>query len=410
LKVKSINGTSGDNLTYYENEKTGISVIAIGGDKLSRGLTLEGLSVSYFLRASKMYDTLMQMGRWFGYRQGYVDLCRLFTSTELNEWFRHITLASEELKEEFDYLTESGGTPDNYALKVRTHPGCLQITSVSKMRYTKQIEVSWAGRLIETYQLSMDKGIKRSNLVATDNFLSSLGSYEPPKNGNYLWRNISPDDICEYLSKFRVAESLKKVDLEKISSYIQNLVLKNELTSWRVVLMNKETSKVPHTFSNGIKIGCFDRNRARDTNWSTYYIRKNHIVGNQTDEFIDLDGDLLNAALERTKQYKQVQNKNWDKEYPAPEIVRQEFRPHTNPLLLIYPLNPECANIKDNQGNIINGTISYSKDDDPFIGLVVSFPSSDTNTAVSYTVNQFADFAETEDIFDNENDNVYDEQ
>ena len=74
IEVKSINGTSGDCLTYYENEKNGISVIAIGGDKLSRGLTLEGLSVSYFLRASKMYDTLMQMGRWFGYRPGYVDL------------------------------------------------------------------------------------------------------------------------------------------------------------------------------------------------------------------------------------------------------------------------------------------------------------------------------------------------
>ena len=137
IEVKSINGTSGDSLTYYENEKNGISVIAIGGDKLSRGLTLEGLSVSYFLRASKMYDTLMQMGRWFGYRPGYVDLCRLFTSNELNEWYRHITLASDELREEFRYLAESGGTPENYALKVRTHPGQLQITSISKMRHTR---------------------------------------------------------------------------------------------------------------------------------------------------------------------------------------------------------------------------------------------------------------------------------
>jgi hypothetical protein len=62
IKVLSINGSSADALEYYENDKTGVSVIAVGGDKLSRGLTLEGLSVSYFLRASKMYDTLMQMG------------------------------------------------------------------------------------------------------------------------------------------------------------------------------------------------------------------------------------------------------------------------------------------------------------------------------------------------------------
>lgn len=404
IEIKSINGTSGDCLTYYEHEKTGISVIAIGGDKLSRGLTLEGLSVSYFLRASKMYDTLMQMGRWFGYRPGYVDLCRLFTSAELNEWFRHITIASEELRSEFNYLAESGGTPDNYALKVRTHPGCLQITSISKMRYTKQVEVSWAGRLIETYQLPMDKGKKKTNLIATDNLLASLGSPEP-KGNNYLWRNVSPDDICDYFAKFKVADGLKKVNLDLISSYIHDLVAKGELTSWRVVLMNKK-SDVKHIFSNNITVGCFNRNRAKDTNWNTYYIRKNHIVGNQADEFVDLADDLLETALQTTKQRKP----DWNKDYPAPEIVRKEFRPHTNPLLLIYPLNPECANVKDDNGNITQGTISYQTTDEPFIGFVISFPNSETGIAVSYTVNQVAEFAETENIFDTENDNIYDEQ
>lgn len=407
IEVKSINGSSGDCLTYYDNEKTGISVIAIGGDKLSRGLTLEGLSVSYFLRASKMYDTLMQMGRWFGYRPGYVDLCRLFTSEELNEWFRHITIASEELRSDFDYLANINGTPEDYSLKVRNSPGQLQITSVSKMRYTKQIEVSWAGRLIETYQLPMDKGIKKRNLISTDNFLSAQGTPEQ-KGNNYLWRNVSPDDICDYLSKFKVADSLKKVDLELISNYIQDLVRESELTSWRVGLMNKKDStESKYTFSNGLTVGCFDRNRADDTDWNTYYIRKNHIVGNQKDEFIDLDNDLLEAALERTRQIK----KNWEnKDYPAPEIVRQEFRPRTNPLLLIYPLNPVCANVLDKQGNIRSGTISYNVTDEPFIGFVISFPGSGKQYAISYTVNQIAEFAETENTFDNENDNVYDEQ
>lgn len=408
IEVKSINGTSGDCLTYYENEKTGISVIAIGGDKLSRGLTLEGLSVSYFLRASKMYDTLMQMGRWFGYRPGYVDLCRLFTSNELNEWFRHITLASEELRAEFNYLAESGGTPENYSLKVRTHPGALQITSVSKMRYAKNIEVSWAGRLIETYQLPMDKGKKHSNLIATDELISSLGSYETKGDGNdYLWRNVSSDNICDYLSKFKVGDSLKKVNLDLICAYIQNLVKENELTSWQVALMSKASaSKATYTFSNGVRVGCFDRNRAKDTNWSTYYIRKNHIVGNQKDEFIDLDDILLSKALKRTHEKK----KTWDRNYPAPDIVRQEFRPKTNPLLIIYPLNPECANIMDQQGNVVPGTITYESSDEPFIGFAVSFPRSDTGYAISYAVNQVAEFAETEDSFEQGNDNTYEDQ
>ena len=351
----------------------------------------------------------MQMGRWFGFRPGYVDLCRLFTSEELNEWFRHITIASEELRAEFNYLAESGGTPDNYALKVRTHPGCLQITSISKMRYTKQIEVSWAGRLIETYQLPMDKGQKKKNLVATDDLLVSLGDGEMRGN-NYLWRNVSPEDICDYLSKFKVADSLKKVDLELITKYIQDLVKENELTSWRVVLMNKKDSaQSKHKFSNGLEVGCFDRNRSDEVGDNTYFIRKNHIVGNQQDEFIDLDkNDYWEQALEITRQRKK---ERWEgKNYPAPEIVRKEFRPRTNPLLIIYPLNPECANVKDKQGNIKSGTISFSNTDEPFIGFVISFPSTKTQVAVSYTVNQVAEFADIEDNFDNENDNVYDEQ
>ena len=83
VQVRMINGTAKDALDYAENQETGLKVIAIGGDKLARGLTLEGLTVSYFLRASRMYDTLMQMGRWFGYRPGYLDLCRLYTTDDL---------------------------------------------------------------------------------------------------------------------------------------------------------------------------------------------------------------------------------------------------------------------------------------------------------------------------------------
>jgi len=78
--VRAINGSAGDILDYSEREQTGLKVIAVGGDKLARGLTLEGLCVSYFVRTTKMYDTLMQMGRWFGYRPGYLDLCRLYTT------------------------------------------------------------------------------------------------------------------------------------------------------------------------------------------------------------------------------------------------------------------------------------------------------------------------------------------
>lgn len=407
IVVKSINGSSGDVIDYQQNERTGISVIAIGGDKLSRGLTLEGLSVSYFLRASKMYDTLMQMGRWFGYRPGYVDLCRLFTSPELNEWFRHITLASEELRDEFNYLAESGQTPEQYALKVRQHDGVLQITAINKMRNTRQIEVSWAGKLRETYQLPMDKGLKQRNLVATQELINSLGTPENQR-GNYLWKNVSPEDICTYFSAFNVAKSLKKVNLELISNYIRNLVQQGELTSWRVVLMNKENAQKQFSFGRAINVGCFDRNRAKEIGDDTYFIRKNHIVGNQTDEFIDLEDSVLNEALNKTIITMREQGKDWNKPYPSPKIVREEFRSPTNPLLIIYPLNPVCANIYINDLPKA-GTIQYTEEDTPFIGFAIAFPHSNIpNNAVAYVVNRIAEFAETEDNFDNEDDNNYD--
>lgn len=407
IEVKSINGSSGDTLTYYENEKTGISVIAVGGDKLSRGLTLEGLSVSYFLRASKMYDTLMQMGRWFGYRPGYVDLCRLFTSPELNEWFRHITMANEELRAELDYLAEAHSTPDKFALKVRSHPGILQITSLSKMRYTKDIRVSWATRLVETYQLQMDPQVRSDNLRHTEDLLDNFVAPSNPSGHEtcFLWRNITPDLICNYLRKFKVGKQLVKVNFDLICEYIETLNKSGELTSWSVALMSRTTreNESHYSFNGKYDANCYYRSHATDTQASkykdSYYIRKNHIVGDQTDEFIDLDTGLLAEALEITKERKKEHGIIWDKPYPAPDIVREEFRPATQPLLMIYPLNPRGADE------------SFPDTCKPFIGLVISFPdTSRKDMAVSYVANPISEYADEEELFNNENDNAYDNE
>lgn len=409
IEVKSINGKSIDALKYYENEKNGLSVIAIGGDKLSRGLTLEGLSVSYYLRASKMYDTLMQMGRWFGYRPGYVDLCRLYTSTELNEWFRHITNASEELRDEFNYLAESGSTPDDYALKVRTHPGCLQITAINKMHNVNTITVSWSGKLLETYMLKLDKGIINSNYIATDKFLSSLKGYEMagPSKTNYLWRDVPAVQIIRFLEEFEISEELKSFDLVRISKFISTLNQSGELTNWSIALMSKQSSKSIE-FPCGLKAGCYTRNRATDTvsaktSKKTYFIRKNHIVGNQADEFIDLSKSVLDKALIESK----AKNKEWRKDYPSPKLVRNEYRDKSKPLLIIYPLNPLGANIK------INGCVNlFNENDTPIIGFAISFPSSNTGHTETYAINSclIEKYKQSEEDFEMYNDNIDDDE
>lgn len=83
---------------------------------------MEGLTVSYFTRESKMYDTLMQMGRWFGFRDGYVDLCRLYVTDDLFTWFKHISFATEDLRDQIQYMNEDEETPENFGLRVATHP------------------------------------------------------------------------------------------------------------------------------------------------------------------------------------------------------------------------------------------------------------------------------------------------
>ena len=396
ITVKSINGSSNDALTYYDNNDEGISVIAIGGDKLSRGLTLEGLSISYFLRASKMYDTLMQMGRWFGYRYGYVDLCRLFTSSELNEWYRHITLASEELREEFCYLYEIGGTPEDYALRVRNHPGVLQITSLAKMRYASTIEVSWAGRLVETYQLLMDKANRHNNFVAVDTLLSKFGNHEI-KGSNYLWRNISVESILAFFENFRLPSSMVKVNLRTISEYIRQVNNSGELSEWNVVLMNKPTGERDGKFdgylTKGLGFNYFMRRRSSEAS-EHYLLRKNHILGNPRDEFIDLDENTLKDALDETNQ----KLKDRKQTYPSPKLVREKYRDVKHPLLVIYPLKPSNDYVTKN----VDGN-------EPYMSFAISFPHTNTGVAISYSVNQLNDFADTEDIFESENDNVYEQ-
>lgn len=158
--------------------------------------------------------------------------------------------------------------------------------------------------------------------------------------------------------------------------------------------------------SNGVQAGCFIRRQAQDAqNAGTYYIRKNHIVGNPTDEFIDLPDDMLSKALDETRGRKTRAKEEWKHEYPSPQLVRQEFRSKQTPLLMIYPLNPEYSNMSG-----VKDAVSYTKDDEPFIGFAIAFPHSDTDKAISYVANQVADFAITEENFDSTNDNTYDEQ
>lgn len=168
--VKIIHSKTKDQLDY-EDPQSPSKIVAIGGFKLSRGLTLEGLTVSYFYRRSMMYDTLMQMARWFGYRDGYRDLLRLYTTPDATQWYDHISGAADELKRD---LIEMEGVlePREFGIKVRSHEDALIVTAKNKMRSATEIvgKISFADKLKETVFVDRRPEVNEKSLSSVANF------------------------------------------------------------------------------------------------------------------------------------------------------------------------------------------------------------------------------------------------
>lgn len=232
IQVRQINGNSGEVLDY-ELHSEGLNVIAIGGDKLSRGLTLEHLSVSYFLRSSKMYDTLMQMGRWFGYRLGYLDICRLYTTPTMNEWFLHIAKATEELRGEFDLMAMRGGTPMDYGIRVRSHPVML-VTSQVKMRHGAPVQVSFQDTWMQTVDFLDDGPTMERNAAAASRLIEAAS--ECDRVADKLWRGILAADVVSFLRGYLGHPAAVKVKASPLADYIESEVLSGRLAQWVVHL------------------------------------------------------------------------------------------------------------------------------------------------------------------------------
>jgi hypothetical protein len=366
IQVKKINGTANDVLDYWEH-KNGLSVIAIGGDKLSRGLTLEGLSVSYYLRASKMYDTLMQMGRWFGYRPGYLDLCRLYTTNDLVEWYEHITVASEELRQEFDYMADAGATPNDFGLKVRTHPQGLIITGANKMKTGTVMQLSYTRSLSETTIFYKDENKNQQNLEVTEEMLKTLGEYSKQESNNYIWENVAAEKITNFLSGYQSHPKVKIADTTHLVDYIKAQLPQNELVLWTVVLISN--SRGEKRCIAGHEVGTTLRKNASPESSQEYRLSKSRLLS-PTDEWLDLPEAtrqeiLVLTRIQREEAGKPVGAGNT----PNGKILRSKRSPK-NGLLLLYPLEPE----------VINSEI-------PVIGFVMSFPDSKTAQMVEYKVN-----------------------
>jgi hypothetical protein len=233
------NGASTDRLAYDDAEPA--TVIAVGGNTLSRGLTLEGLCVSYFVRSASAYDALLQMGRWFGYRHGYEDLPRVWMTAELRAWFHDLATVEQEIRYDIERYEIEGATPLELGVRIRTHPS-LAITAAAKMQAAVPAKVSYSGRRVQTILFNhRDPDWLGRNIAASReliNALSAHGAFEDV-GGRYVMRGVPQDPILNFLGRYSFHENARELNAELIQRYIRSQNEHDELTRWSVAIMGR---------------------------------------------------------------------------------------------------------------------------------------------------------------------------
>lgn len=353
IQVNIVNQRNIGTLNYEENEENGLRTIAVGGLSLSRGLTLEGLMVSYFYRNSKMYDTLMQMGRWFGYRKNYDDLCRIWMSEENIDWYNYISEATDELRYEVKKMRDMNKTPLDFGLRVRNDIDGLLVTARNKMRTAKDYKrnVSLSGEVVETPYVYDDESKNKNNIdnvrlliqKLKENGVSCVNDNITNKCGYY---SIDKDYVINLLNNISYPYN-PKFDAESISKFISNYK-GFELNKWDVVFISGSGNSKDNVFENiNIKTNMRKYDTKQTPNGRIIRISGSKArLGNPGDPKFGLNNEKIKIAEIEFKNQNKNSNSINNKYYFISEIKR-------NPLLMIYLIDLKddekiTTNIKEN--------------------------------------------------------------
>ena len=252
--------------------------IVVGGNTLSRGLTLEGLVSTFFLRSVKQADTLMQMGRWFGYRPHYELLPRVWMTDDTKRKFEFLTDVDVDLREQIYQMSVLGDKgPEDFNLALKTSPkvSWMSLTSKNKMQMATAAEVDFSGMDTQLTVYSKNKADQTQNIRVAEEFITSLGdAYRESQNTTaYIWENVSFDEIASgFFGKgFLVPETsraFQQIDL--LTEWVEKQTAKGEMLKWNVLLCGvKITEQTPADkvwhLENGISIGKINRSCKTDS-------------------------------------------------------------------------------------------------------------------------------------------------
>lgn len=374
VETRELNSSTTDALDYERNP--GLKVVAVGGNKLSRGLTLEGLLTSYFVRKSLMYDTLLQMGRWFGFRSNFQDLIRLYTTPELTSYYSSLAFVEHRIREDIKIYEDQGLTPLEVGVRVWKHPE-LHVTAANKRRFSSSTtsSTSYSCDLAQTTRFPLDsldamrymgdenlKTVRR--LIATGGSAFAIDS----RSKHPVWRYADAATIVEFLDAFYLHSQATSIDKGQMLEYIKRRVARKELTRWVVCVRDRGDEEA--------SLGVVDWGLPTGPVQQISRTRLGHgdslgVITSPRDETVGLDpGEWgkLDARLATLKQQGKKHSIN---------VEARALRDSQTGLLLLYPISKASGYVGSQRGTrrpLYRDPEHRSVRD--LIGLAVSFPTS----------------------------------
>ncbi|MBS0026059.1 Z1 domain-containing protein [Chitinophaga sp. 22321] len=430
IEVKAVNSDAKDKLSYsVDSGGNGKKFIAVGGNRLSRGFTLEGLTINYFIRNTNFSDTLLQMGRWFGYRPGFLDCCKLFTTSDAIEKFDSTTRTIEELETEFVKMGRLGKTPQDFILRVRKDPGTLKITRPAILKNTNEVKWSYQDKLVQTTKFRLDtEKIERS----WNGFKSFIKKYEHKFRGNDDFFVLKGGyDMLEELLSVENTFHDKDFSLTPIRKFIEKAINVNKLINWSIAIkatgrarkveVLRSQSDFPlkplsMTIRSGpgkdkTNSGIFNKYRHDFINEGIFSVSGGsaNIISGGADlsvlltdkEKIDAKEEFRKEKIEALMRKEKISVEEAKEKVKVPdtfpERIYREKMSDQDGLLLVYLLDLKYVFLDGQDGNEdIKQMAEKFNLDIPLVGYAFGFPPIDPDPGETYVVGRY-DLDEDED-------------
>ncbi|MCC3646866.1 Z1 domain-containing protein [Cytobacillus oceanisediminis] len=342
--------------------------IVIGGSTLSRGLTIEGLVSTYFLRTTSQADTLLQMGRFFGYRKGYEMLPRIWLTNDTESKFRFMATLEEELREDIEtYILEGMGASE-YGPKIKNSPKLtwLRITAKNRMQSAEEVDLDFSGTSSQTILFDNDAKIQRHNIEVTENFLNRLGTPNETRNSRGLyWDNVPFQQIMDdFFDKFTFHEQSEFSNIKTFFEWYQRKEAEAGFTNWNVVLAGSgkldDNNNVKKWEVGGRGVGLIKRTRRGSASGEIINIG---VLRAPTDLYADMTKEtyeLIPREFKLTKDGKaeraqiNEQLEEIDQKPPKKSVIselRKAAGIGLTPQLLLYRIDKESKFDRENKEN-----------------------------------------------------------